>query len=383
MEKKGLTLNGLTATNTIFGLIALLMIGTSLYLTQHFYEIMYPTELGGASSLCDISSFWNCDVATYSPMSNFAGIPISFFGLVVGMLFLAAALFTSEKNEATASAVAKVNALGCALLFCYSLVALGGLCPMCTFYYLLSWAAAALFWKFGHNTWTPDVKVAGLWAILLVLGGVGFNRYTASKKETQQNVSDQIVKQFQGLANYGDPESESPYKVHQATEHKTVADSPLRMTIFSDFQCPFCQRVSQQLPQLIRQFGKDLTIQYMFYPLDVACNPNVKRAMHTYACSAAMVAACDPAKFAKVHDELFENQEQLNDETIKKIALANDLGKCYEEKSTRDTVVNLINQANKYNIHSTPTLIINGRKIEGSVTNPQFQAIFNHLLTQK
>ena len=54
--------------------------------------------------------------------------------------------------------------------------------------------------------------------------------------------------------------------------------------------------------------------------------------------------------------------------------------KCLEEQASKDQVMDLINQGSKYNLRSTPTLIINGRKIEGSITNTQFSAIFKELL---
>jgi protein-disulfide isomerase len=39
-----------------------------------------------------------------------------------------------------------------------------------------------------------------------------------------------------------------------------------------------------------------------------------------------------------------------------------------------------MNAATKFNLRSTPTIIINGKKIEGSIPTPQFFAIFDELL---
>ena len=166
MEKKSLTLNGLTISSTVYALIAILMVGTSIYLTTHYYDTIFPTTLGGAKSLCDISSFFNCDVATYSPLAAIVGVPISFFGIVVGLVLLASALFPSEGNERTASVVAKINLIGCIALFVYSLVVLGSLCPFCTFYYVLSAIAAIMLWRNGGTSWSPDMKVTAIWAVI-------------------------------------------------------------------------------------------------------------------------------------------------------------------------------------------------------------------------
>ena len=131
-SKKSLTLNGMTGLNFLFILNAIAMIATSAYLTSHFYETLYPTQLGGAATLCNVSNFFNCDSATYSVLSNIAGVPISFFGIIVGAIFLISALMPSEQLERTSSALSKYNAIGCVLLFFFSIGALGSLCPFCT-----------------------------------------------------------------------------------------------------------------------------------------------------------------------------------------------------------------------------------------------------------
>lgn len=378
MENKGLTLNGITAQNAFYTLVSVIMIGVSIYLTSHYYDTLFPTSLTGGSSICNISSFFNCDAATYSSIAAIAGIPISFFGILVGLLFLGSVIFPSAHYEQTASAVSKYNLIGCVVLFIYSLAVLGSLCPLCSVYYILSAIACFLLWKKGINSWGPDIKVAGIWIAIFLIGGGVFNRVTAGKQEKQLNIASQITTQFNALAAYGDPETESPFKLHVGS--KSFAESPIRVSIFSDFQCPFCQKVAEQTHQLIRLYGDKISVQYLFYPLDSSCNPKMKSPVHPIACRAAMLAACDPAKFAKVHDMIFAAQEGMTLESLKNIADSHGLTECFNSQSSKDAVLAAMNQAEKYNLTSTPTIIINGRKIEGSIPNPQFQAIFDEIL---
>lgn len=377
-QRKGLTLEGLNTRNFIFIITSLCMIGVSIYLTTHFYDVLYPTRLGGAASLCNISNFFNCDAATYSQLSNVAGVPISFFGIIVGMLFIFSALMPSEGMEKTANAVARYNFIGCVALFLFSLGALGSLCPFCTAYYALSGIVFYLFWKYGRNEWLPDMKVAGLWSVILLAGSFFMFQTTKEKEDNKNKLNVSIVEQFRRLPNLGEADVESPYKIHMST--KNFADSPIRMTIFSDFQCPFCKVVSEQLPDLIRRYGDKLSIQYMFYPLDNKCNPNVKHAMHEYACSAAMLAACDEKKFLEVHDDIFANQDQLPEGALKEIAARHNLSNC-ETDEMKNKVIGTINQGTKFNLKSTPTIIVNGKKIEGSIPSNQFFAIFDDILS--
>lgn len=380
-QKKSLTLDGLTTRNMIFIANAVGMIAVSIYLTSHFYDVLYPTTLGGASTICNISNFFNCDAATYSKLSNIAGIPISFFGIVVGLLFLFSSLMPSENLEKTASAVSKYNFIGCVALFIFSLGALGSLCPMCTLYYALSGVAFFLLWKHGMKSWVPDFKVAGLWAVLLLIGSFFMYQTTKGKEDYTSKMSASVIQQFRGLPALGEPDWESPYKIHESTPK--FADAPIRVTVFSDFQCPFCKMVAEQMPELARRYDGKINIQYMFYPLDAKCNSNVKGRFHDQACDAAMIAACDSKKFEEVHDDIFANQDKLGSGILTELAKKHNLKGCLDNAELKNTVIMAINQGTKFNLKSTPTIIINGKKIEGSIPTRQYFAIFDDILAGK
>ena len=379
--KKGLTLEGITGRNFFFILNAVAMIAVSIYLTTHFYEVLYPEKLGGAASLCNISNLFNCDAATYSKLSNIAGVPISFFGIIVGLLFLFSSLMPSEALEKTASAVSKYNFIGCIALFIFSVASLGSLCPFCTVYYVLSGIAAFLLWKYGINTWVPDVKVTGMWAALLLIGSFFMYQNTKSKEELSSKMSASVISQYRALPDLGEPDVESPYKLHMGTEK--FSDAPIRITVFSDFQCPFCKTVAEQIPELVRRYPEKINVQYMFYPLDAKCNSNVKGRFHDQACDAAALAACDPKKFLEVHDEIFANQGKLGEGVLNDLAKKHNLTGCIENPEMKNKVIESINQGTKFNLKSTPTIIVNGKKIEGTIPNRQFLAIFEDILSGK
>jgi protein-disulfide isomerase/uncharacterized membrane protein len=376
-NEKGLTLKGMSGRNFLFILNAAVMVGVSIYLTTHFYEARYPTTLGGGKSLCDISNYFNCDTATFSKISNLAGVPISFFGIIVGLLFIFSSLMPSENMEKTANAVARYNFIGCVGLFIFSLVGLGALCPMCTVYYVLSGIAFFLLWRFGIPSWVPDLKVTALWGALLLIGSFFMYKTTEDKERVKNSLNSSVVDQFRKLQDFGDPDVESPYKVHLATPN--FADSPIRISVFSDFECPFCAKVAEQLPEIIRRYPKQVSIQYLFYPLDSKCNPNIQGNFHQNACDAAMLAACDEKKFLEVHDEIFAHQSELGSGIIQTLAKKYNLNNCFTD-DIKNKVISTINQGAKYKLKSTPTVIVNGKKIEGSIPNNQFFAIFEDIL---
>lgn len=379
--RKSLTLNGITGKNFFFILNSVALLVVSIYLTTHFYDVLYPKTLGGHSSLCNLSNFFNCDAATYSKISNIAGIPISFFGIIMGLLFLFTSIMPGERLEKTASALSKYNFIGCLALFFYSLAVLGSLCPYCTLYYLLSAIAAYLLWREGMNSWLPDIKVSSFWGVLLVGGSFLMYQTTLEKEQQTTKVNENIVTQFKNLPFLGEPDQESDYKIHMASSN--WMDAPIRITVFSDFECPFCKVVAEQMPQLVRRYPDKLNIQYMFYPLDAKCNSNVKSRFHQNACDAAMIAACDKNKFVEVHDEIFAKQDQLAKGVLKEIANKFNLKGCLENEDLKNKVIVSINQGSKFNLKSTPTIIVNGKKIEGTIPNNQFFAIFQSILEEK
>lgn len=377
-QKKSLTLNGMTGPNFLFILNAVAMIGVGIYLTTHFYSAVYPTNMREAASACNINAFFNCDGATHSKIAQVAGVPTGFFGVVMGILFLFTSLMPSVNAEKTASALAKINFLGCIALFIFSIAVLGTLCPFCSIYYVLSGIACFLLWKYGMNTWKPELKNLAVWGVLLLVGGFFMNKTTAEKEDAKNKINASIIEQFRNLATVGDPDQESPYKINMGTEK--FDDGPIRISVFSDFECPSCKAFSDQLPEQIRRYGKKINIQYFFYPLDSKCNSNVKSRLHENACDAAAVAACDVTKFHAVHDEIFANQEKLRSGALASIAEKNGLQGCLANSENMNKVIALINGSTKYGIKSTPTIIVNGKKIEGALPNSMFFAIYDDIL---
>ena len=378
-NKKGLTLNGMTGLNFLFILNAVAMISVSIYLTTHFYNTLYPTQLGQASSLCNISSFFNCDAATYSKAASIAGVPTSFFGIIVGLLFLFSSLMPSEALEKTCSAVAKYNFIGCILFFIFSLTVLGSLCPFCTLYYVLSGIAFFLFWRYGMNKWIPDIKISSAWSVLLIGGAIFMHQTTSGKEDLRSKLNVSIVKQFNTMSSLADPTQESPYKIHMSTA--AFAEAPIRISVFSDFECPFCKIVAEQMPELARRYPGKINIQYFYFPLDAKCNSNVKGRFHENACDAAYLAACDAKKFPELHDEIFANQDKLKTGVLADIAKKHGLESCIANEENKNKVIQSVNAATQFNIKSTPTIILNGKKIEGTIPNGQFFAIFDDILS--
>lgn len=384
MNKKNLTLNGLTTPHIIYIIVSLAMVAVGIYLTSHFYQTYFPSGFGAEGSLCSGDGFWGCNKATESALGHILYVPTSFFGIVIGALGIIGAIFPSERMERTNKLFILLNALGCLGLLAYSLFALGGLCQFCTVYYVLSFTAAFLFIKNSQLPPIPDFKITGIYGVLVLIPAFLMHNNFLDKQSRQKSLSVQYVQQYEQLKNMGEPSFISPYMVNSAskTAGSKWEDAPVRIAVFSDFQCPFCQKVAEQIPQVIKGLEDKVNVAYYFYPLDNACNPKIKRSFHQFACKAASLAACDAEKFVEVHDVIFERQAQLSNENLNNWEKEFGLSGCFDNAKTQDIIAQTMNTGEMYQLKSTPTLIINGKKIEGSIPTVHLRAIIESILKQ-
>ena len=164
-EKKSLYINGTIGNQALFGLFTLVMAGVSIYLTNHYFDSLFATDLT-AGSLCDINEYFNCDHTLASPLSNIFGVPISLMGLIFSLiLFCGFFVPNKEAVEGTNHFLAILNVGGCIVLLLYSIIGLGGICPGCAVYYLFS--LLSFFILARNSSYRQlDLKVFGIYAVI-------------------------------------------------------------------------------------------------------------------------------------------------------------------------------------------------------------------------
>lgn len=153
---------------------------------------------------------------------------------------------------------------------------------------------------------------------------------------------------------------------------KVDPEPKIIIKVFSSFTCPYCADLHiNYLPNIIEKFvnSGQAAIKLMDYPLDL---PSLK---------AAQIAKCFPNEIQlKYIDEIYLTQSEwtqaktLSDllSNLEKIAAKQGLGeaefkKCANDKKSEDVVLkSRIDGQSKYEINSTPTLIINEKKFNGT-----------------
>jgi protein-disulfide isomerase/uncharacterized membrane protein len=358
--------------------IALGMVGIGIYMTKHFFDVRYSSDLT-TGALCDVSQFFSCDKASLSSMASLFYVPLSVFGLLMGCFYLCGNIWTNKTLESTNAFLTIINLGGCILLLIYSLVSWKSLCLMCTFYYILGLGMFVVYKKWHHSSWKPSWKILLVY-LLVSIPVAGAFAYNVKQKQSRQSlITQDLIQQFDQLPKIGDPDSTHSAKIHLSKTQFT--DSPIRLSVFSDFQCPACKMFSDLVPQILKRYSAYVSIQYFYYPLDKTCNHNITEDFHAYACKAAFLAECLKSRFAQVHDDIFHAQESLGDKWLNDYGKKNQVTACMGSESTKEAVKKAISEGDKFSVASTPTIILNGVKI-GLVPLNHLFLIFDELIAR-
>ena len=147
----------------------------------------------------------------------------------------------------------------------------------------------------------------------------------------------------------------------------------IKIKILSSLSCPHCAKFHLEVvPKLKEEYVKTGKAQLIFidFPLDLAAF-NASKLLH---CS-------DEKMEMKFLDIIYENQnewtiggsiEEINNnlrEIVKNLGISSSqFDKCLNNEAISDKIINgRINGHQKYSINSTPTIVINEKKLEGSV----------------
>ena len=154
----------------------------------------------------------------------------------------------------------------------------------------------------------------------------------------------------------------------------TVGQStaPVEMTVYEDFQCPYCKQFESASNDLVTQYVESGKVRVLYHPmafLDEASTTKYStRALNAAGC----VVNSKPEAFEKFHDLLFANQppEQsagLPDSRLVDLAQqagAGDISQCVKDRTYEGWTARVTDQASKDGVVSTPTVMVAGKKLQ-------------------
>jgi len=158
------------------------------------------------------------------------------------------------------------------------------------------------------------------------------------------------------------------------------AGAPVTIVEFSDFQCPFCSRLTPTLKQVKEKYGNKVRIVFRQFPLPF--HQNAQKAAEASLC------ANDQGKFWQLHDAMFSNQAALGVEQLKAKAVelglkADDFNKCLDSGAKVAVVEADKKAGSEAGVNGTPAMFVNGRFISGVVSADDLGKVIDDELKRK
>ncbi|NER31263.1 MAG: thioredoxin domain-containing protein [Symploca sp. SIO1C4] len=174
-------------------------------------------------------------------------------------------------------------------------------------------------------------------------------------------------------------------QVFKTNPEALIGDSPTRGTTehkillveFSDFQCPYCAKVSQTVKQFMTKHQDEVTLVYKHLPL---------ASIHSQAIPAAQAAwaAGKQGKFWEYHDSLFAQRENLSEELYLDIAqsLKLNLEKFNLDRNGEAVAKDIqtdISLAQTLNLNGTPSFIMSDEVFSGAIELSDLESILERV----
>ncbi len=174
------------------------------------------------------------------------------------------------------------------------------------------------------------------------------------------------------------PDPNRRYSVN--TKGSPVKGNPsakLAVVEFSDFQCPFCGRVTPTLEQIQDEYGDKVRIVFKHLPLSI--HPKAP------AAHAAAEAAHRQGKFWEMHDLIFANQREMSEERYLEYAsqLGLDLDRFKKDVASaevRKRISDDTAEAARLGVTGTPGFFVNGRFVSGAQPFSTFKGLIDEEL---
>lgn len=167
-----------------------------------------------------------------------------------------------------------------------------------------------------------------------------------------------------------DPHKEAMDKISlENTPIKGAEEAQVVVVEYSDFQCPFCKKGKDMLPEILKEYDGKVKVAFKQLPLR----------NHNWAKPAAIASVCayqqGNDKFWEFHDVVFDNQKDIKLENSEKIfkGYAKDIGldpkkfdACLADEKVAAQVDSEIEEAISIGVQSTPTFVVNGMIVQGA-----------------
>ena len=148
-------------------------------------------------------------------------------------------------------------------------------------------------------------------------------------------------------------------------------NAPITIIEFSDFQCPFCAKFNiQTLPAIMNEYVNDGKVKLVFRDFPI-------QSIHPNAVPASIAAECanEQGKFKEMHDALFVNQKEWNNQKLDDVIItftqyASEMGleerkfdSCLKNGKYIEEIQKDLDDGRTYGISGTPEFFVGNDQI--------------------
>ncbi len=166
--------------------------------------------------------------------------------------------------------------------------------------------------------------------------------------------------------------------VTQADHSLGPDKAPVHLVEYGDFQCPHCRAAFPIVKRLQKALGANLKFTFRDFPLSE---------VHPDALNAAKAAEAAglQGKFWEMHDLIFENQENIDPESLegyaKKLGLDFKLwAKAMADSAIEERVEKDFEGGVRSGVNGTPTFFVNGFRYDGDWTYGPFLKVLEKVV---
>jgi protein-disulfide isomerase/uncharacterized membrane protein len=166
--------------------------------------------------------------------------------------------------------------------------------------------------------------------------------------------------------------------------------APVTMVVFTDFLCGACRQFYRVERDLVARYRDRIRIVYYNFPLDRECNAYARHTRYPGSCEAsrAFIASGNAGVFGDYLAAHFAAYESIAGRYSPAISLKIASGvtdpdafaEAMRSQDAADILRRDIELANRYGVNATPTMFINGRRIEGVPPREILEAVIDREL---
>jgi protein-disulfide isomerase len=155
------------------------------------------------------------------------------------------------------------------------------------------------------------------------------------------------------------------------------SNAQVTLVEYGDFECPHCGKAYSIVKRLQEHLGGKLRFVFRHSPISTV-HP------HSKSAAEAAEAAGAQGKFWEMHDQLFEHQDALDDESLRGYAIAIGLDiKRFDQEMKSHLYAPKVHEdfinGMRSGVNGTPTFFINGLRYNGL---PSFEALLKAIIKE-